>query len=83
MESPQAVEKGSLLAQDPGRQQIRLGVKSRGLQPAVLAFAYHPLRDRSLSIVEQVPLKASTNSSMCCLRTPFMRMNYRSVYMYV
>jgi len=26
MESAQAVEKGSLLAQDPGRQQIRLGV---------------------------------------------------------
>jgi hypothetical protein len=65
------------------RQQIRLGVKSRGLQPAVLAFACHPLRDRSLSIVEQVPLKASTISSMCCLRTPFMGMNYRSVYMYV
>jgi hypothetical protein len=70
MESPQAVEKGSLLAQDPGRQQIRLGVT--GLQPAVLALAYHPLHDRSLRIVEQVPLKASTNSSMCCLRTPFL-----------
>jgi hypothetical protein len=73
MESTQAVEKGSLLAQDPGRQQIRLGVKSRGLQPAFLAFAYHPLRDRSLSIVEQIPLKASTNSLLRELNRRNMR----------
>src|SRR5438034_5158465 len=42
MEFPHAVEKSSLLAQDPGRQQIRLGVKGRGLQPAVLALADYP-----------------------------------------
>src|SRR6266566_393977 len=44
MEFPHAVEKSSLLAQDPGRQQIRLGVKGRSLQPAVLALAQHPLK---------------------------------------
>src|SRR6266566_2641789 len=42
MEFPHAVEKSLLLAQDPGRQQIRLGVKGRSLQPAVLALAHHP-----------------------------------------
>src|SRR2546429_4931892 len=59
MEFPHAVEKSSLLAQDPGRQQIRLGVKGRSLQPAVLALAHHPLHvlRGELQVLQQHPFK--------------------------
>src|SRR5205823_1506994 len=59
MEFPHAVEKSLLLAQDPGRQQIHLGVKGRSLQPPVLALAHHPqhvfLRD--FQVLQQHPFK--------------------------
>src|SRR5438477_2792051 len=59
MEFPHAVEKSLLLAQDPGRQQIHLGVKGRSLQPPVLALAHHPLHVflGDFQVLQQHPFK--------------------------
>jgi len=43
MQFPHHLEKGARLAQDSGRQQMRLREKRRRLQPPVLAFPHHPL----------------------------------------
>jgi hypothetical protein len=55
MQLPHHLEKGSCLAQDSGRQQMRLGEKRRRFQPPVLALSHHPLDVllRDLEILQQ------------------------------
>jgi hypothetical protein len=55
MQFPHYLEKTSRLAQDPGRQQMRLREERRRLQPPILAFPHHPLVVllRDLQILEQ------------------------------
>jgi hypothetical protein len=43
MQFPHHLQKGARLAQDSGRQQMRLREKRRRLQAPVLAFPHHPL----------------------------------------
>jgi hypothetical protein len=59
MQLPHYREKGSPLAQDPGRQQMRLCEKRRRLQSPVFAFSHHPLAVllRDLQILQQHAFK--------------------------
>src|SRR5437773_5533281 len=80
MEFPHAVEKSSLLAQDPGRQQIRLGVKGRSLQPPVLALAHHPLHEflGDFQVLQQHPFKlvASVDRKSTRLNSSHITISY-------
>jgi hypothetical protein len=55
MQFPHHLEEGACLAQDSGRQQMRLREKRRRLQPPVFAFAHDPLDVllRDLQILQQ------------------------------
>jgi hypothetical protein len=55
MQFPHHLQKGSRLAQDSGRQQMRLREKRRRLQPPVFAFSHHSLDVllRDLQILQQ------------------------------
>jgi len=55
MQFPHYLEKGSRLAQDSARQQMRLREKRGRLQPPVCALPHHPLHVlvRDLQILQQ------------------------------
>jgi len=59
MQFPHDLEKCSCLAQDPGRQQMRLRQKRWRLQPSVFTFPHHPLHVllRDLQILQQHAFK--------------------------